>query len=115
MHIGYWLVLAMRSCPIHAIRAYLAQFVDIGLAEIVSVAQAVCCAPTFGMFLLGMLRWVRRPGLCDVAVRLFHRGRLFEERRLLRPTNQPRARRNNTLTTRTQTGLGCTWARPPAV
>jgi len=36
--------------------AYLAQFVNVGLSEIVSVAQAVCCAPTFGMFLLGMLR-----------------------------------------------------------
>jgi hypothetical protein len=35
--------------------AILAQYIHESLSLVVSVAQAVCCAPVFGMFLLGML------------------------------------------------------------
>eukprot|EP00040_Diaphanoeca_grandis_P027180 m.154113 g.154113 ORF g.154113 m.154113 type:complete len:604 (-) comp30870_c0_seq1:273-2084(-) len=43
-------------CGIFAmVVAYIAQYISQGLSLITSVAQSICCAPTFGMFLLGML------------------------------------------------------------
>jgi Na+/proline symporter len=48
--------------------AILAQYINESLSLITSVAQAVCCAPTFGVFLLGMLS--QRADSFDAAVGL---------------------------------------------